>query len=156
MCFLLFFCIYPRGYRRKQAYSYILCNNRENKHIGNCDKFFPIRAIFIIKIKRYNRNYTLSITFFKTSMSVILLKAQRNFSEICRKSATFESRPSTSEAGTRCKVDSNKIWMSSELPVFNRKKSWFFEYPSLYSSSFVKILSDSVGLLCTSWQLRCN
>jgi hypothetical protein len=35
----------------EQAYSSKLCNNLENKHIGNCGEFYPKRAIFFIKNK---------------------------------------------------------------------------------------------------------
>jgi hypothetical protein len=64
--------------------------------------------------------------------------------------------PNTSIAITRCKVDGTKIWTGSHKLVFNRKKSGFSEYSSLYSSSYMKILSDSVDLLCSTWQQCCN
>jgi len=52
MCFLLFFRIYYRTYKRKQAYPSILWNDLENKHIGNCGKISLKLAIFIIMIIR--------------------------------------------------------------------------------------------------------
>jgi hypothetical protein len=50
--FLSIFLHLMGGYRRKQAYSYIHWNNRENKHIGNCGKICIEMVFFIIIIRQ--------------------------------------------------------------------------------------------------------
>jgi len=48
--FLNIFLHLMGGYRRKQAYSYMVWNDRENKHIGNYGKICIKMVIFIIII----------------------------------------------------------------------------------------------------------